>query len=217
LVRKEESSALPLTALKKGVVVGYLREEVVRYSTALFIVLLFAVISYLWLDQRAVLLVAGEGGTIWELITALGNGIGVLLISFLLFLWWRREQNPKAREALFVFSSVLLAGIIVDILKPIIGRARPKILFQEGFYGFDPFSFTSSYWSMPSGHSSTAFALGVSLALLYPRYRFIWLGLAVLVALSRVVLTKHYPSDVVVGSFIGGVSALWLYRRLYGR
>lgn len=49
----------------------------------------------------------------------------------------------------------------------------------------------------------TAFALAFVLARAYPRYAVLFYGLAGLVAVSRVYLAKHFPSDVVAGAAIG--------------
>jgi len=57
--------------------------------------------------------------------------------------------------------------------------------------------------SFPSGHAQHSFAWLVSLALLHRRGAAGFLGLAVLVALSRVYLGVHYPLDVTVGAVLG--------------
>ncbi|MRI83442.1 MAG: phosphatase PAP2 family protein [Nitratiruptor sp.] len=179
------------------------------------ITLLLAGVTFFWFDPLLATILHHYASPGWRAITALGNAAFALAISLGLYLLWRTRNPQQAKKALYVLASVALSGLIVDILKPLIGRARPKLLFNEGFYGFEPLTFKASYWSMPSGHSATAFALGVSLALLFPRYRLLWLALAGLVALSRVILGKHYPSDVLIGSLIGALTAWWLYRRIF--
>lgn len=64
---------------------------------------------------------------------------------------------------------------------------------------------TPNFPSYPSGHAALAFAVAVVLALAYRRKRGWLLGLggAGLIALSRVYLGMHYPSDVVGGAILG--------------
>ncbi len=175
---------------------------------------LAALASFFTIDKDAAYYFAQHPVPGMEYVTLLGDSGWILALTLALWLFWRRRDAQKAKKALYVFASVLLSGLIVIIPKVLIGRARPKHLFNEGFYGFDPVALKASFWSMPSGHSATAFAFGVSLALLYPRYRYIFLALAALVAFSRVALTKHYPSDVIIGSLIGAAVAVWLYAKI---
>jgi undecaprenyl-diphosphatase len=63
--------------------------------------------------------------------------------------------------------------------------------------------------SFPSGHASNAFMIAALLADRLGRGRYGWYGMASLVALSRIYLGVHYPSDVLVGSCLG-LSVTWL-------
>jgi undecaprenyl-diphosphatase len=66
-----------------------------------------------------------------------------------------------------------------------------------------------NYGSFPSGHASNAFMIAALLADRLGRGRYGWYGMASLVALSRIYLGVHYPSDVLVGSCLG-LSVTWL-------
>ncbi|NPA04012.1 MAG: phosphatase PAP2 family protein [Epsilonproteobacteria bacterium] len=176
----------------------------------------FAFLSVLYLDAPLAYYFHNNHLAIFKSITELGNAF-YYLVGFLgLFLWFRyKEKLDKAVEMLYLFFSVFLSGVLVAIPKILIGRPRPKLFFQgESFYP-QWLEFKGSLWSMPSGHSATAFAVGVGLALLYPRYRWFFIALAALVAISRVVLTKHYLSDIIVGALIGGLTSWWLYRKVF--
>jgi len=111
----------------------------------------------------------------------------------------------------FIFVAVALPSLAVTIGKRLIGRARPLRGGDSDIY-FMPFSWRVDFASMPSGHSTTAFAAAVALGALFPRARAALWIYAVLIALSRVVLTAHYPSDVIAGAVVGTCGALLVRR-----
>src|SRR5439155_7175794 len=59
----------------------------------------------------------------------------------------------------FLFVSLAASGIVVDVLKIIFGRSRPKLFFQSGIYDFSWLSWRPDHWSFPSGHSATIVTL----------------------------------------------------------
>jgi undecaprenyl-diphosphatase len=66
--------------------------------------------------------------------------------------------------------------------------------------------------SFPSDHASAAFGIAVAVAVLDPLAGAIFLVLAALIAIGRVVVGEHYPGDVIAGAAIGTVSALVVIR-----
>ena len=111
----------------------------------------------------------------------------------------------------FVFLAVAVPSLFVTIVKRLIGRARP-LRIEGSDLSFAPFSWRVDFASLPSGHSSTAFAAAVALGALFPRARTALWIYAGIIALSRVVLTAHYPSDVIAGAVVGGCGALLVRR-----
>jgi membrane-associated phospholipid phosphatase len=89
----------------------------------------------------------------------------------------------------------------------VVGRARPHLFFSEHVSGFTGFGPRADYWSFPSGHSVTAAALAFALCVLYPRWRWAWIAVALLVGASRIGLDQHHLSDVLGGFYIGLVTA----------
>jgi len=111
----------------------------------------------------------------------------------------------------FVFVAVGLPSLIVTVGKRLIGRARPLRIDGLDVY-FAPFSWRVDFASMPSGHATSAFAAAVALGALFPRARIALFLYAGIIALSRVVLTAHYPSDVLAGAVVGACGALLVRR-----
>jgi undecaprenyl-diphosphatase len=108
----------------------------------------------------------------------------------------------------FLFTAIAVPSLFVTIVKRMIGRARPLVGGSLDPFLFSPFVWRVEYAGMPSGHATTAFAALVAFGTLWPRARTAWLIYALLIAASRVVVTAHYPSDVVAGAMVGIVGAV---------
>lgn len=117
----------------------------------------------------------------------------------------------------FAFLAIAGSGIAVNALKIVFGRGRPRTYDLEGAFGAAPFTVSSDYASFPSGHATTAFAFAAVLALGLPRLRTGLFALAALVAMSRVVVGAHYPSDVLAGAALGVGFTHALARALHAR
>lgn len=107
----------------------------------------------------------------------------------------------------FLFLAIALPGLVVTIVKRIVGRARPFVAGEDVFlYKF--FLWRVEYASFPSGHATTAFAAAIAFGVLCPWLRPLLWTYAIIIALSRVIVTAHHPSDVVAGAIAGAVGAL---------
>lgn len=141
-------------------------------------------------------------------LTDFGKAQWFLIPSLSLFLAfrfvWRRRL--LASRALFVFVSVAASGLLVDVLKVVFGRARPKLLFSDDVYQFFSFRLEADYYSFPSGHAACAAAAGIALAAVLPRYRVVWALLAVLLISTRVVTTAHYLSDAAAATVLAFIT-----------
>ncbi len=154
-------------------------------------------------------------------ISSLGNGpfIKLLLAIGFIFIIVVDPGLKKrwTRYLLYICVSVAIAIIIGEGMKYLLGRYRPIMLFKENLYGLH---FFSSQWALnsnPSGHTLRAFALLTALSLLYRRFTVVFISVAGLIGASRVAVTAHYPSDVLLGAFIGSFTALWTYQYFFGQ
>lgn len=122
---------------------------------------------------------------------------------------YRRLFGYIGVRALFIFATVGISGIVVDIIKPIAGRARPLLWLKDHIYGFDPLTTLGFAWNaMPSGHATTAIALAFALTKLYPRGGVLWFAYGLILSASRVMVDAHYLSDVCAGAFLGWLTVV---------
>src|SRR5262245_26045223 len=87
-------------------------------------------------------------------------------------------------------------------------RPRPYLGHPNDAHLFIPASSDSSF---PSDHATAAFAIAVSLFLRSTRIGLLAIAMAAALALSRVAVGAHYPSDVVAGALLGAAAALALW------
>jgi membrane-associated phospholipid phosphatase len=192
-----------------------------RFKKELFIVILTfisTIISYVFIDKTVALWchehVTPQYHQIFKIITEFGDSIYYLVGFSIAFLAFRFLWKNKLWEnyALFLFGTVVVSGIIADIIKWTLGRYRPSELFERGLYGFDFFHIDRALTGFPSGHTTTVFALATAITYLWPKYSALaWIA-AILVGLSRIVISAHYPSDVISGAVIGIFSIVLLIR-----
>ncbi len=110
----------------------------------------------------------------------------------------------------FLFCAVLVPLLPGEMLKWIIGRGRPFVGGQANPFNFTPLAGTEAYFSMPSAHAITAFALAFAVSAVWPWMRGVMIAYALLIAFTRLVLLAHHPSDVVAGALIGVVGAMFV-------
>jgi membrane-associated phospholipid phosphatase len=108
----------------------------------------------------------------------------------------------------FLFFAIGLPGLVFSVGKRLVGRARPFVEGTANPLIYRPLGWNVEYASLPSGHAIDAFAAAMAIGALWPRARFVLWTYAVLIAVSRVVLTAHFPSDVMVGAVVGVIGAL---------
>ena len=111
--------------------------------------------------------------------------------------------------------SLAVAGILCNIIKYILGVARPKYFFFEGFERVDFFNALHKANSFPSGHTQAAFTLAVLLIIYANKYYWIIFTIAALMGISRIFMSMHFPSDILFGAYLGSLIPILLYKLYY--
>jgi undecaprenyl-diphosphatase len=135
-------------------------------------------------------------------ITHLGSLSFAVALPLSLILFGSAELKPLGFNIALVLSA---SQAIVHILKRIVQRPRPFTALNWAKAINHPRDF-----SFPSGHTAAAFALALVIAKSIPQLALPGLILACLVAVSRVYLGVHYPSDCLVGFLITRFTILLL-------
>jgi undecaprenyl-diphosphatase len=120
----------------------------------------------------------------------------------------QRVLAAMAVRLSFLFVAIALPGLVFTIVKRLIGRARPLVGGSLDPFLHHTLGWSVEYASLPSGHATDAAAVATAIGALWPRTRPLMWTYAALIALSRVVLTAHYPSDVIAGVIVGAAGAL---------
>ena len=110
----------------------------------------------------------------------------------------------------FIFCAVAFSNLVGEVLKYCIGRGRPFVGGEANAFHFSHFAGNPAYYSFPSGHATTAFALALAVSAIWPQARVAMAVYAVIIAASRLVLLAHHPSDVVAGALIGIIGAMFV-------
>jgi membrane-associated phospholipid phosphatase len=199
-----------------GPLVRSFDSKVLGYTAALFVALPFLVLYIDGSVKSFILSMQSDWGLrVASVITAMGSGLADAAIAGTLLVIGLKAGKPREAIAGKLGLLAVIAGSLsVQVLKNLFCRARPLTEKSGQFFvEFPCLGKGSGFISFPSGHSVTAFALACVLSHVYPRCALLFYGLAGLVALSRIYLAQHFPSDVVAGAAIG-ILAGWIVCRL---
>jgi len=133
----------------------------------------------------------------------------IILYGIGRFLW---RNTTFRRITSQIGITLIVSNLIVATAKITLGRARPPLWFDNDLYGFYGPTLLKNFWSFPSGHAVTVMSIVWSLCLLCSRYRFLWLFLGLLVISTRILLLRHYLSDVIASTYISMLVAIVIHQ-----
>ena len=137
---------------------------------------------------------------VFQIASRLGNGIlWYVLILALPVLYGAAAVKPAIVMAL----TGVLGVVLYTLLKRLFVRERPFITHAAINQAAAPLD----RYSFPSGHTLHAISFTLLFAAYFPAWTAALVVLAFLIALSRVVLGLHYPTDVLAGASIGAALA----------
>ncbi|HTN46386.1 MAG TPA: phosphatase PAP2 family protein [Flavipsychrobacter sp.] len=144
-----------------------------------------------------------EGVSMTTYPIALAVPLGQVIYSF------AKHDETSIENAAHSVGSLLVTAAMTYGIKYAVRRDRPYITHPQ----YTPYEYDTGP-SMPSGHTSFAFATAANLSLQYKRWyvvvpAFIYAGA---VGYSRIHLGAHYPSDVLVGALVGAGSSFATYK-----
>ncbi|MDH5639833.1 MAG: phosphatase PAP2 family protein [Nitrospira sp.] len=135
----------------------------------------------------------------------IGEGTHLVVFSLILAVaGWVFSQSTVMKSGIDTLLAHGLAALVVNGLKHLIGRPRPKFA-HSGEWQIAP-SFVSGFDSFPSGHTAVSFAVATVLAKRFPLIGPLCLGIAVFVMFSRIFRGSHFPTDVMGGAVFGALS-----------
>lgn len=152
--------------------------------------------------------------TFFKYITHIGDGIVAILITVIVLML-------NAKKGVYVLITYVVSGLTTNILKTYVFDVnRPHFVF--GFYGHLMPQYNIKFIdgiemlglnSFPSGHSTTSFAIFMSIAIITQNklLKIVFFIFALLGAFSRVYISQHWLVDVTVGSIIGTIAAILFY------
>ena len=137
---------------------------------------------------------------LFQTVSRLGDGMLWYGLMFGLLVGYGMEA---AGAVVHMLGAGLVSTALYKWLKVKTSRPRPYQVNHAIICSAAPLD----QFSFPSGHTLHAVAFSVVLLAHYPGFAWLVLPFTVLVALSRMVLGLHYPSDVLAGAALGAAVA----------
>jgi membrane-associated phospholipid phosphatase len=183
------------------------------------------VVCYFWIDRPVALFVYHHGlehVPLFRWLTYPPPEFQTWSPLVLTLLCIRRAWGPWLRwqHALFVAClSVIVADQFRYCLGDVIGRYWPETwhhdnpsLIDTGTYGFHPFQRGDDIGSFPSGHAARIASFGLIWVIAFRRSLVVVGIIALLMLVSLVATNYHFVGDVIAGSVLGGVVAVYAAR-----
>lgn len=147
----------------------------------------------------------------------MGNLVVTFLASFLiwflyagLLIFWFIDGKIKKEIVIHALLASLTAWLLAEFIKSLIPTARPFLLNGNPI---KTLTFPSD-GAFPSAHAGAAFALAVTIWFHDRKVGWIYLTLALVIGVARVIANVHYPQDIFGGGMLGVLIA-FLFEKLH--
>lgn len=174
--------------------------------------------------------IPGDLRRVLKLSELFAHGFGVFLATVLILALAPAKRQFVPR----VLACALWSGLLAQGLKLLVARIRPGKVPADfdvtgwstwgGWLGDGNSGLNLDYvtQSFPSGHTATAVGLAIGLAWLFPRGKWLFLGMALMAAWQRIDSNAHWLSDVLAGAAVGfmgagAVTQNWGFGKWLGR
>ncbi|SDB52697.1 undecaprenyl-diphosphatase [Pseudobutyrivibrio sp. YE44] len=144
-------------------------------------------------------------------ITFLGNAGWFWIVITILLIVLPLNRKLGFQAAISIILTVLVCNVI---LKPMVMRCRPCWLEQD----VQMLVKVPHDFSFPSGHSNISFAVATAIFTRNKKFGIPAIILAGCIAISRLYVFVHWPTDVIVGTLIGvsgGIVSYFIINALY--
>lgn len=139
------------------------------------------------------------------------GGVQAVIAIILMLAGYLKKKDRLLRTGKFSLLAIIFAGIIVQIIKHIIGRPRPTMV-DKGISAIGP-SLSTGLDSFPSGHTASSFAFAAVLSAAYPKGRYLFYSIATIAGISRIYLDSHFTSDVFGGAVLGIAAGIFFVNK----
>lgn len=192
----------------------------------LLVLISLLALSYYFIDRQLVWFLAKHHSRDFGVLKSLANDIPAAIGAFVFFFYiyfaiklTNNALNTFDKKIIVMCNTIVAAEFIKDVLKGIFGRyatgtfiCNNQSLINNDAYGFEWFAKGTAFSSFPSGHTTLIFSFAVSMSLLFPKQRWLWCMLPILVVIGQLGMYYHFVSDILAGAALGSIVAICNYR-----
>lgn len=172
---------------------------------------------FFWLHSLAY---GSEEFRFWLYVIAERIDVYVILVGIMFVLIHHHRRNGNhpellshsaIKEGLYIIFAVMVAWGIAGVLKIVFAVPRPFLQFSHiiplfPYGGFDSF---------PSGHATLFAAMGTAIYMAHKKIGAIFLLMAIMIGLARVISGVHFPIDILAGWTLGSLSVIGVWQIIY--
>ena len=147
-----------------------------------------------------------------DILVAYANASEVLFLGLLIAAFVVVGGAHKAATRRAVVAAGLSAGLglaLAAVIARLVDRPRPFVAHPGTVQLFAHHAADPGF---PSDHATAAFAIAVALLLRSRRWGLLALAAATVLAVTRVAMGIHYPTDVLAGAALGAAAAIVLHQ-----